>query len=271
MSLFNSHQAEQLGAGAGLACPVLVLTVRGFKARQQRIRQVFGDANIDFEFIFEFDPNELDESVKSKFGNLPAPSISCLCKHIEAQRIIVTRKYERALVVEDDCIFFNNYLSRLRKILEYSQSLSPGWLIFLGGGDNALDERFFRADSDIDLIESPITTAEAYLLDYEGCARRLKWLEKNAISLPADHLLKELDHRLGIKQFRPARALGTQGSISGLDKTALDGSRSKHSLIYLRAKFFWNRARRQNIPYAYEFLKRRFFSFKQILKRRFRD
>ena len=131
-----------------------------------------------------------------------------------------------ALILEDDVVLFDDFFERLEDIIPKLAQFDPGFLIFLGGADNKIDERFLHS-SDNDLIETPITTAEAYLVDGFSCIRRVAWVRENIISKQADHQLKEIDNVLGIRHYRIAKAMATQGSITGLFQTALDDSREE--------------------------------------------
>lgn len=142
---------------------------------------------------------------------------------------------------------FPEFASRLQAVFAMIESLEPGWLIFLGGADNKIDERF-TGSSEFHLIEHPLLTAEAYLVDLDGCRRRLDWLSQHVIDRPADHLLTYLDQHLGIRQYWVSEQMATQGSITGLFETALDDNRRKRSRRYLSARYHLNRLRRQLIP-----------------------
>jgi len=135
--------------------------------------------------------------------------------------------------------------------LEQLREREAGWLTFLGGGDNKIDERFLGSD-DLRLIESPITTAEAYLVDRVGCERRLAWLADNLIDRQADHLLNLVDQTVGNVQYRVSIPMATQGSITGLFETHLDSSRAKHGPLYLLLRYHYNRWRRQTFPRLYK-------------------
>ena len=112
------------------------------------------DKNIEFEYINEFDQEELNQNnighyykddedlfnIKSKIWNKKAnkyyvlsnPEISCSIKHIEALRKIGYSNKDFGLVLEDDAIpYKDDYLSQIEKIL----SKSIKWdALFIGNG-----------------------------------------------------------------------------------------------------------------------------------------
>lgn len=143
-------------------------------------------------------------------------------------------------VVTDKPHLFDSYPCRILELV----------LLFAGGADNKVTEAFLEAKP-TDLIKHPLSTAEAYIIERSAAERRLEWCSKNLIDKPADHFLTSIDQMLGITQYWTGVPLATQGSITGQFKTSLDSSRAKHSPLYLRLKYHYNRWRRQTLPRIY--------------------
>lgn len=229
---------------------IYVITVKSFRDRHAHIESLSKRLGFEFQYVWKYDADQLSELDLPMVSDSLAPkSASNVLKHIEAQKMFIDSSGSEgfALILEDDVVLFDNFLSRLESIIARAKLLPPGFLIFLGGADNKIDKRFLSLSGD-DLVESPITTAEAYLVDRYGCEKRLQWVEENKLTKQADHQLKQIDCELGLVQYRVAKALATQGSITGMFKTALDESRAKHSSLYLRFRFVWNQFRRQTLP-----------------------
>ena len=230
--------------------PVYVVSVRYFHDRHAHIDRLATRFGFEYEYIFDYDADQITLEDWSRVDQgMSAKSASNALKHFEVQKRLNHSKHSVALVLEDDVILFDGFVKHLNKVLHLSNQLDPGWLIFLGGADNKIDRRFVYC-IEPKLIENPISTAEAYLIDRAGCIERLTWLRSNIIDRQADHQLKLIDESLGLKQFWFYRPIATQGSITGEFKTALDSSRSKRSRIFLRLKYEWNRFRRQMLPRA---------------------
>lgn len=229
--------------------PCYVVSVRSFTDRHAHLNAQAQDIGLLPEYLWAYDVDTLTAEDLSRANQhaLPLPSISAVLKHIEAQVCVCDRNQPYALILEDDVLTFPEFAPRLQAVLAMTEALDPGWLIFLGGADNKIDERF-TGSSDFRLIEHPLSTAEAYLVDLDGCRRRLAWLSQHVIDRPADHLLTQLDQHLGIRQYWVSEPMATQGSITGLFETALDSNRRKHSRRYLSARYHLNRLRRQVIP-----------------------
>ena len=225
-----------------------MITVKSFTDRHAHMQEYAASLGLDFTYVLDHDSDAL--SVADRESVSPAlsdRSASNALKHMRAQHLLVEGGAEIALVLEDDVILFPEFMARLKALLSKLRQLESGWLIFLGGADNRIDRRFLEA-GELDLIPAPLTTAEAYLIDRTGCIERLKWLKGNTISCQADHLLKQIDSEVGIKQYRLAVPIATQGSITGLFSTTLDESRRKHSKVFLHFRFGWNVFRRQYLP-----------------------
>jgi len=238
---------------------IYVITTKSLPDRHKHIDKMLSSLGLRYEYIWKYDVPDINEKDLSRIDpNLPLRSISCLLKHLEAQRLLMGSGLNLALVLEDDCIFYPNFKKQLVNLLEYLNKIDSKYLVFLGGGDNKLDEKFLFANPN-SLVESPMTTAEAYIIDRAGCQMRLDWIATNLISLPADHFLKYIDQKLGIKHYRPAYPLATQGSITGKFGTTLDDSRARKSPIFLNLRYKWNRFRNQ-------FLRRIINRFIKIIK-----
>jgi glycosyl transferase family 25 len=218
---------------------VYVISVKSFKERHTHIREEMRMAGLKFEFIFDFDADEIETSHPA----LSREHLSLIQKHRLAWQRVCDDNLDSALVFEDDVILAPGFAKKLESITANSKSLTPGWLIFLGGADHKVGRDFFTSDSP--LIEYPNSTAEAYLTDRTACRLRLQWLEHNSIDLPADHLMRQIDQETGVKQYWPPKALVIQGSVTGRFSTTLDRSRSKRSRFTNWARFQWNRFQRR--------------------------
>lgn len=228
--------------------PIYVISVKTFTDRHQHIEEMANRFGFRFEYIFDFDADDL-----GSFGgrhicpSLRPASISNVLKHLEAVRRTAFGDSEFALILEDDVVLFDDFFRRLDDVRAMLPTLKPGWLIFVGGADNKIDQAIAQS-MDFELVKHPITTAEAYLIDRAGCQLREQWLLGNTIDCQADHQLKKMDQALGIQHYWVTRPMATQGSITGKFKTALDHSRSKRSAAFLQIKYQWNCFRRQALP-----------------------
>ena len=155
--------------------PVYVVTVKTFIDRHAHMAGLEKDWVLSSNIFGIMMPKScLTLPVLAWMAICPTKSISNVLKHFEAQRRFLDTEADVCLVLEDDVLLFDTFEESFRTILQLLKNLSPGWLIFLGGADNKIDDRFLKQDDE--LIEQYLSTAEAYLLDRHGCERRLDWL-----------------------------------------------------------------------------------------------
>ena len=228
--------------------PIYVISVKSFTDRHKHIEKLSRSFGFQFKYIFDYDADELTETDWERvYPGMNPKSVSNTLKHIEAQKLLIASGKKAGLVLEDDVILFDGFMDNLSRTLELLSQEKDGWLVFLGGADNKIDSRFTES-AELRLIENPISTAEAYLIDVAGCVRRQEWFSAHVIDRQADHQLKLIDQSLGIPHFWTSIPLATQGSITGQFSTALDQSRAKHGPLFLGLKYRWNCWRRQAVP-----------------------
>lgn len=230
-----------------------VVSVETFKDRHAHIMKQANKFGLDIEFIWDYDTNTLsaEDLTRVDADKLPLKSISTVLKHIEAQRRLIASRDKFALVLEDDAILFPEFSATLNQILTSEDIPREPFLLFVGGADNKITDTFLKAKP-TDLIKHPLSTAEAYIIERCAAKKRLEWCSENLIDKPADHFLTWVDQRLGITQYWTGVPLATQGSITGQFKTSLDASRAKHSPLFLRLKYHYNRLRRQTLPRIFQ-------------------
>lgn len=232
-----------------------VVTTKDNHKRQESINCQAKKFQLDIEYIWDFDADDIDANEiqeKYELSSLPLRSISALMKHFEAHKRLLEQELDVALVVEDDVILFDRFGKQIHKLVQALKDTYRPGLVFLGGADNRIDHDFLIAAAQGNpLIKRPLSTAEAYLIEPLGASMRVRWLEEaRGIKLAADHLITAIDLELGIDQYWGESPLATQGSIIGKFPTTLDKSRGKHSASYLRARYIWNRFRKQQLPRA---------------------
>jgi GR25 family glycosyltransferase involved in LPS biosynthesis len=238
-----------------------LITTRGSAERQAFQTQQAAKFGLELNYVLDYDVEDLtDEVLNTVSPTLPQPSVSCLMKHVEAERRLLSSSADIAMIMEDDCILFSRFAAEFSDIIDDVSRLPPSWLVFLGGGDNKLSSVALASDKQ-KIIKGDLTTAELYLIDRASARERLRWIASNIITKPADHFLVDVDTQIGISHWRTSYPIATQGSITGQFVSQLDDSRRKHRLIYLRLRYWYNRFRRQSLP---RFLNRFRFYLKKL-------
>ncbi len=243
---------------------VYVLTVKTFNDRIAHIENEMRQHQIDFQFVFSFDiPDINSELLDQSFGDstLTLAQKSLVLKHIHAWRDAELHNYQRILIFEDDVILHKDFGHYFEKIMKAAESLTPGYLIFLGGADAKVPDAFLLSN-DL-LVALPIATTEAYITDIAAIKRRLNWQAHNKIALPSDHLICKIDKQLDIVNYWSRTPIVEQGSVTGVFNSHLDSHRQKHSKLVNVLRYRWNKYQRHVLRARIASLRKLFFSLKE--------
>jgi len=227
---------------------VYVLSVKSFDQRIAHVTSELGRHGIPFEFVFEHDAAEMDRQlVETTFGSsdLSPGQQSLVLKNIHVWRTAVASGLRRVLVFEDDVVLHEDFATRFEEAMRALEKQPPGWLLFLGGLDTKVPDRYFLSPGPV--VELPIATAEACAYDVEAIRRRLAWLEKHQVTLPADLLMRHVDAQVGVRQFWLRHPVAEQGSVLGLFDSKLDKHRLKHSRTFNILRNRWNKFQRRRL------------------------
>lgn len=228
---------------------VYVMTVKSFSERIAHMKSELGRHGIDFEFMLEHDADDMaPETLARTFApdsDISRGAQSLILKTLATWRLALARGQQRILILEDDALLDPDFGARFVRAMQAADLLEPGWLVFLGGHDTKVPDRFFLAQGP--LVELPIATAEGYVCDAEALRRRLAWVDGHAIDLALDLFMRKLDPELGIRQYWLRQPLVEQGSVVGLFDSALDGQRKKHSRTFNVLRNRWNKFQRHTL------------------------
>ena len=248
--IWKRHQVKSIFISPQLTLPVdkvYVLTVEAFVDRIQHIRAQLSAQNIPFEFIYDYDVEDIGPAERDQFSDnyqLTSAHQSITCKHIKAWKNCIENGYSRILVLEDDVLLKPNFITRLSFYLKELRGIDS-FLLFLGGADTRVSIRELLFGRPI--FKRAIRTADAYVTDFAACRKRIHWLESNKISKPADHLLVEIDKSVGNTQYWTASYLAEQGSVFGLFDSKLDSFRGRHSKLFNRARYIFRKIKNRVI------------------------
>lgn len=241
----NNQEANHARPVNDWVVAVYVLSVKSFTERIAHISAALSKHGIQFRFMFDHDANELDAArVSATFGDcdLHDRQKSLVLKNIQVWQEAVGMGYKSVLIFEDDALLSSEFPIRFDEAMRAAQSLPEGWMIFLGGMDTRVPNAYFLQPGP--LVELPIATAEGCVHDRVAMQKRLDWLKHNKVRLPADHLIRQIDEQMGIKQYWLRHPIVEQGSITGLFQTYLDANRQRHSQRYITLRNRWNKLRR---------------------------
>ncbi len=248
--IWKRHQVKSIFASPQLTLPVdkvYVLTVKTFVDRIQHIRAQLSAQNIPFEFIYDYDAEDITPAEWDHFSDnyqLTSAHQSITLKHIKAWKNCIEHGYSRILILEDDVLLKSKFITRLTFYLKQLHG-TDGFLLFLGGADTRVSIRELLFGHSI--FKRAIRTADAYVTDFAACRKRIYWLESNKISKPADHLIVEIDNSVGNQQYWTAAYLVEQGSVFGLFDSKLDSFRGRHSKLFNRARYIFRKIKNRVI------------------------
>lgn len=228
---------------------VYVLSVRGFSDRIAHICSEMARQQIQFEFVFDFDPEAIDPAVLSQrfaASDLRITHMSLVLKHIESWRRCVHNGYRRILVFEDDAVLASDLAAGFAAAMREADRLQPSWRVYLGCGDN---RHVGLGKGDGVLVPGELLSAtDALVFDRDAAARRLAWIATHKIPRPADWLMREVDARAGVRHYWLRQPLVEQGSMNGLFASVLDDKRRSRGRFPCWMRFrlsgWWKRLRR---------------------------
>jgi len=170
---------------------IYVIHYSKLKERKQSIKSILDPLNIEYEFIEDYDKEDLDnidtnnfyvddksifnEKIKlwkekaNKYRTMTRPELSCSIKHLEAIRKIQIGNHEFSLIIEDDVIPKNkDFLKQIEKLLLKNKSWD---VLFIGEGmgekyrKSKLGYRRFIPFKNILKMDHPATNClEAYII-----------------------------------------------------------------------------------------------------------
>lgn len=183
-------------------------------------RELIKKKILDYEFIEDYDKEDLTPDIINHYYNsdrqetarkakitliknnierydspdLSLSSISLCMKHIEAMKRFINSQYDVAMMLEDDCFFYDNAIS-----IQLIISNAPAnWdVIFIGG---TFDHNIVYPSVNINgylLSSHPSTnTTSSFLIKKESAIKTLKQMEQ--FSLPIDW---ELNYNFNVNGF----------------------------------------------------------------------
>ncbi len=231
--------------------PVYVIHAAHFEDRGVHMRQVLERLGVDFEFVAAFDPKDITEEVERKYF---APDVqmsigakSCALKHVRVMELMVERKQAKALVLEDDLVFDDNFVDWMHVFLKEAEPFAPGFTIQLGCANNMyVPGKQLKKNQHL-YLNKEVRATEAYLVDATAAQQRLAWILTNKINLPIDHFFNRCDSELKLPIYWSDPTLVEQGSMNGMFQTTIDSGRINKSAFRLKLKFAWQRLRKKYI------------------------
>jgi glycosyl transferase family 25 len=224
---------------------VLVLSVRSFEDRIAHMRAEMARHGVAFEFVFDFDANAIPaELIERHFApsDMKVTHQSLVLKHIHTWRLCAARNWRRALVFEDDAVLAPQFGAVFAQAMREADALAPGYLIYLGCGDNRYADSARRAKTML-VPGGQLPATDALVFDRAAAEHRLAYLDQHKIARPADWLTREVDAAVGVRHYWLREPVVEQGSMNGLFTSVLDDKRQARGRWYSWLRFRWDKFR----------------------------
>ncbi len=115
----------------------IVHAKKGYEIHEQRIKEIFGKLNLEYEFVTEGDISKFNKEILLKYfceeiqSKLSKGVLSCTLNHILSYEKIVRNKNKYALVFENDPFFLGDFLKNIQRVANEANKLKPGFIISL--------------------------------------------------------------------------------------------------------------------------------------------
>ena len=222
---------------------VFVVSVRAFTDRIEHMRAEMARFGIRFEWVFDFDPDSIDPALLERTfapSDLKTSHQSLVLKHAATWRACVGRDLRRVLVFEDDVVLARDFPHVFDRAMQEADRLAPGYLVYLGCGDNRYVEEAARAATML-VPGGPLSAADAIVFDRQAARRRLEWMSCHRVTRPADWLMREVDQQCGTPHFWLSEPVVEQGSMNGRFASSLDEKRRRRGRLYAWLRYRWSK------------------------------
>lgn len=227
--------------------PAYVIHAKSLPERTAHIARELDRAGIKFEWVLDFDADEITPDVDAAYfaagADLTLRQKSCALKHIVAMQRIRARGQDLALVFEDDAQLVPDFCTHLARVLDEAQRWPRPRILHLGAATNFYTPAAQLQPGRIVYAGNRVRNMEAYVLGAMEAQARLDWIARYPMREPIDIAFNTGDPAMGIPFLWPEPPLAEQGSLNGLFKSSLD--RKGRGQTRLRLQFAVQKFRRR--------------------------
>lgn len=194
---------------------------RGYEIHEQRIKELFEQNNLDFEFVTDGDPQNFSvelldahftKRVQEKYSK---GAISCTLNHMIAFRRMIERNQPWAVIFENDPFFLGDFNTQLAQTIEEMKHLPPGFIISLENSTLRFPS-YWQAQKGKTLYEAKVgRMAGAYIIDLQGAKNAIAHLEEQKCNEIIDWWHNDLISAKQISMYWAHPAYIEQGSHNG--------------------------------------------------------
>lgn len=215
----------------------VIHALKGYEFHAERIKKLFSQYNLDFEFITDGDPSLTNKDIINSYfvSNIDKVMsigvLSCTLNHIYAYKRIIEQGLDYAIIFENDPFFLDDFSKNIAIIERELQHIPTGFIISLENSTLRFPSFFQTQNNQILYKAKSGRMAGAYLIDNEGAKNILNYLDtykcNNVIDLWHNTLI---DNNI-ITMYWAHPAFVEQGSHNGLLHSTIS---SKPSSIFRR-------------------------------------
>lgn len=226
---------------------ILIINPRDFIERRHSIERQLQSLELKYEFIHTFDACDLDRETTQRYFSSPYPdpgTQSCAMKHLAAMRLVVERRWRRALILEDDAFLAPDFTQGVRDAMAESSAIMTPHVVYIGSGGNFYTPKSMRVSGQRLYRATKGRFADSYILGADAARLRVQWIEERGISGAIDCHFDATDPKLGIEWYWLEEPVVEQGSKNGTFRSAIQSAPPN---AVQRIKFWWEKVRRKHI------------------------
>jgi len=200
----------------------IVHAKEGYEMHEQRINEIFGKLNLEYEFVSDGDISNFNFGVLQKYfcnsinNKLSAGVLSCTLNHIMCYERLIKNNNRFALIFENDPFFLGDFLNKIEKVAIEATNLEPGFIISLENTTLQFPD-FRKIKKDKYLYEAfSGRCAGAYLIDLKGAKDILENVKTEKCCDVIDLWHNTLINNKIIRMYWAHPPLVEQGSHNGL-------------------------------------------------------
>jgi len=198
---------------------VFIVHYKRLTERKKRMIEQLDKYNLEAEFVEQYDRNTLLDSDKKLFKNCDFANIAITLSHLYCFDQI-KNNYDYALILEDDCIFSDNFTDICTN---YLKQLPTDWdMLFIGNGCNFhIKNNELVENVNVYLYNSTRCT-DSYFVSKKCAAKILDDISQPGyiIKNPVDHWLNIVFQNNKFKIYWAEPTIATQGTQNGLYRSS---------------------------------------------------
>lgn len=212
---------------------VLVLHVKdGYEERARNIEKMLGDRKIPFKYVIDGDKEDITSEVLNCYfsGEMCAvnAATSCALKHLYAYEYIIRHHLPGALVLEDDMILYDRFISVFNECMEECKernlsniliSFEDSSLHFVPRSQRIAGLHLYTGKRD--------RFTGCYYISYDCAVLIMKYVYKYKCDLPIDRFHTALITRANLPYYWCHPTIATQGSHTGLYPSSISEASSR--------------------------------------------